>query len=189
MVVSFPRASKSSRGPAEKLSPLQRGPDHCDGVSRNYGRQESCPHRRRQRLASAVAPPFPFRRLYARQLPPALTCARVSVSFLRGGGGKLEVWLRVRRASGNPNAARGAGVGSGRSSQVSGSRASASGRSPAGETPSPAFGVRFPGSVPDRGEHPGWVPPNLHGRTQAVLSPRRRHLGLASPQGDLVTAI
>lgn len=98
------------------------------------------------------------------------------------------VRLRVRRASEHPNARRGARVGSGHGSQVSGSRASASGRSPAGETPSPAFGVRFSGSVPDGDEHPGWVPPNLHGRTQTVLSPRRRHLGLASPEGDVVTA-
>lgn len=96
------------------------------------------------------------------------------------------VWLRVRRANENPNARRGARVRSGHSSQVSGSRASASGRSPAGETPSSAFGVRFPGSVPDGGEHQGWVPPNLYGRTQTVLSPRRRHL--ACPEGDVVTA-
>lgn len=171
-MVSFPRAPKSSRGPAEKLSPLQRRPDHCDGVPRNYGRQELCPHRLRQGLRSAIAPPLPFRRVCPRELPPAHPSARVSVRLVRGGGRSVEVWLRVRRASENPNAPRGARVGSGQRSQVSGSRASASGRSPAGETPSPAFGVRFPGSVPDGSEHPGWVPPNLHGRTQGVPQPQ-----------------
>lgn len=60
-------------------------------------------------------------------------------------------------------------------------------RSAAGEPPTPAFGVRFPGSEADGGEHPGWVRPNLPRRSQAVLGTQRRCLGLAGRSGGVIT--
>lgn len=144
-----------------------------------------------QRLGYPTSPPFLFRSLGPRKLPPALTHARTSVRRRRRGGRTVEAWLRVRRASEDRNARLGARVRSGRSSQVSGSRASASGRSAAGGPPSlPSLRGPFPrfGARPDGGEHPGWVPPRLRGRSQSVLSTRRRHPGLASPAGGRVAA-
>ncbi|MEJ1285089.1 cilia and flagella associated protein 97 [Cricetulus griseus] len=80
LVDSFPQASQSSRGPAEKLCFWLRGPEVCDKVYESYRRQEHERDPFLQRVGSANTPPFPFSSLSSRNLSPLLTHAHVPLS-------------------------------------------------------------------------------------------------------------